>query len=154
MDCPRDVGIREIRPDELDALLALYDPHLHAEDAPLPDRAALATLWSEIVANPLLHYLVAEIGGQLIASCTLAITPNLTRGARPYGLIENVVTHDDFRRRGIATAVLGRALDIARERGCYKVMLLTGKKDPGVLRFYEKAGFSRDAKTGFVARWD
>ena len=97
------------------------------------------------------HYLVAETSGQLIASCVLIMIPNLTRNASPYGLIENVVTHKDFRRIGYGTQVLGKALDIAWERGCYKVMLLTGSKQEGTLRFYEKAGFKMSMKTGFIA---
>jgi hypothetical protein len=31
-------------------------------------------------------------------------------------------------------------------------MLLTGRKDEGIVRFYERCGFRRDDKLGFVAR--
>ena len=98
-----------------------------------------------------MQVLVAELNGSLVASCTLAIIPNLTRGARPYGLIENVVTHVAHRRKGIGTCLLRHALQIAWERNCYKVMLLTGSKSKGTLQFYEQAGFRKGVKTGFIA---
>jgi GNAT superfamily N-acetyltransferase len=77
---------------------------------------------------------------------------NLTRGARPYGLIENVVTHPDWRRRGIGTRILKSSLELAWEQDCYKVMLLTGRKDEATLRFYQEAGFEAGVKTGFIAK--
>jgi ribosomal protein S18 acetylase RimI-like enzyme len=130
--------------------LELYQ-HLHASDAPLPDGPAIQAVWEEMLRDRRLCCLVVEDGGRLVASCTLVIIPNLTRGARPYGLIENVVTRADYRRRGIATRMLQHALEQAWEAGCYKVMLLTGRHDEATLRFYEKAGFRRGVKTGFVA---
>lgn len=146
-----DIHIRLIEKDELPKLLELYE-HLHEKgDAPLPPQEQLEPLWDRIVANPMLHYFVGETDGRMVASCTMAIVPNLTRGARPYGLIENVVTHRDYRKRGYGTRILQHALQVAWERGCYKVMLLTGRKDEATLRFYEKAGFKRDIKTGFIA---
>jgi GNAT superfamily N-acetyltransferase len=87
----------------------------------------------------------------LVSSCTLTIIPNLTRGARPYGLIENVITDQGYRGRGFGTRLLRHALQVAWDRDCYKVMLLTGHKDEGVFRFYEGAGFRRGVKTGFIA---
>ena len=143
--------VRLVRKDELVKLLELYI-HLHeAGDAPLPPDDQLARLWNEIMDNPMLHYLVGEADGKLVSSCTLAIIPNLTRGARPYGLIENVVTHRDYRKRGFGTRTLQHALQIAWDCDCYKVMLLTGSKQESRLRFYEGAGFKRGVKTGFVA---
>ncbi|MEM7342850.1 MAG: GNAT family N-acetyltransferase [Chloroflexota bacterium] len=143
--------VRQIRADEFPQLITLYQ-HLHPDDAPLPEADTLSVLWADILANPLLHYLVIELDQQLVSSCTLAITPNLTRGARPYGLIENVVTHQAYRQRGLGQAVLHKALEIAWQADCYKVMLMTGSKEPGTLRFYEKAGFNREEKTGFIAK--
>ena len=142
--------LREIAGDELSALLFLY-AHLHPDDAILPLGEA-APLWETLRQDPNQHCLGAYWNGSLVATCTLVVVPNLTRGGRPYGLIENVVTHPDYRRRGLGTAVLKHALQIAWEHGCYKVMLLTGSKNEATLRFYEKAGFERGVKTGFVAR--
>lgn len=62
--------------------------------------------------------------GGLVASCTLTLTPNLTRGCRPYGVIENVVTDVGFRKRGFAKAVLEKALAFCWSSNCYKVMLM------------------------------
>lgn len=145
-----NLQIRTIRPDELPALLSLYE-HLHAADEPLPDAATVAQVWNELCNDPKLHCFVATADDAPVASCILIIIPNLTRCARPYGLIENVVTHAEYRRQGIGTALLQHALTIAWEQNCYKVMLLTGRKDEGVFRFYEKAGFQRGVKTGFIA---
>jgi GNAT superfamily N-acetyltransferase len=119
------------------------DPELQAD--------RLNSLWEQIYPNPNMHYIVADLEGQLVASCVLVIIPNLTRNARPYGLIENVVTHPHFRRKGYGTKVLRKALQLAWERNCYKVMLLTSSKEERTLTFYEKAGFKRGVKTGFIA---
>ena len=79
----------------------------------------------------------------LVSTCYLNITQNLSRNLRPYALIENVVTLAEHRQRGYGTAVLQVAMEEARSRGCYKVMLMTGSKRESTLRFYEKAACMR-----------
>lgn len=140
--------IREAVASDLDALLMLY-LHLHETRVP-EDGARLQAAWAQIMADANRHLLVNEQDGQIVASCDCVIVPNLTRDARPYALIENVVTHADYRRRGCATACLNRAREIAREAGCYKIMLMTGAKDPGTLEFYRRAGYDNKAKTAFI----
>jgi GNAT superfamily N-acetyltransferase len=142
--------LRAIRPDELSSLLDLYR-HLHPNDPALPADFDVEGHWQRICANPLLHYFGAEVEGVLVSTCTLTVIPNLTRSAKPYGVIENVVTHPEFRRRGIGTSLLRFTLQFAWAHDCYKVMLLTGRMDPTTLRFYERAGFKAGVKTGFVA---
>jgi N-acetylglutamate synthase-like GNAT family acetyltransferase len=142
--------IRTAQRQDLPRLLALYT-HLHEDEPLLKVDRRVAGLWDEIMANPWLCYVMGEVDEELVSSCTLTLVPNLTRGARPYGLIENVVTHPDQRKKGYATAVLRHALQVAWNHGCYKVMLLTGSKKEETLRFYENAGFKRGVKTGFIA---
>jgi len=146
-----EIQFRLIRADELASLLDLYR-HLNSDEPPLPAADVLDQVWGSFLNDPKIACLVGEMEGQLVASCTLVIIPNLTRGARPYGLIENVVTHADYRQKGIGSALLRHALGLAWEQDCYKVMLLTGRKQAETLRFYEKAGFKRGVKTGFVAK--
>jgi GNAT superfamily N-acetyltransferase len=147
---PLPLRVRQFIEEEPDALLELYR-HLHPHDpAPQAD-AHTRAVWRQIRADPNLLHFVAEVNGVPTATCTLTIVPNLTRGARPYGVVENVVTHPEFRRRGLGSAVLKAACEQAWRRGCYKVMLMTGRTDPGVGAFYAAAGFVAGVKTAYVA---
>lgn len=139
--------IREATGGDLDALLSLY-AHLHEEERPQPDRANRA--WQAILADRGHHIFLGLEDGRPVSSCVLAVIPNLTRNARPYGLVENVVTHPDFRGGGRATALLKHAAQAAAQADCYKVMLLTGRKDEATLRFYRGAGFRSEDKTAFI----
>lgn len=140
--------IREIRANDLDGLLALYT-QLH--DEPVPEQTPdLLALWEQILYSPDHHIIVAEEEGTLVSSCVLVVVPNLTRRQRPYGLIENVVTHEAFRKRGFASACLAFAKELARKAGCYKLMLMTGSKEEATLGFYREAGFNSEDKTAFV----
>lgn len=143
--------IRELTIAELVDLLELYR-HLHAKDDPRPPRVEVESLWNAIHKNHDLKYFGLFVQGRLASSCTLAIVPNLTRACRPYGVIENVVTHADLRRQGYGLAVLRHALTWAWKKNCYKVMLLTSRQDKGTLAFYEKAGFDEKAKQAFLAK--
>jgi GNAT superfamily N-acetyltransferase len=142
--------VRPVVPDDLAGLLALYR-HLSADPEPDPQRAEAA--WRSLLSSGLTTVFVAESEGRLVASCTLITVPNLTRGARPYAVIENVVTHADHRRHGLGRAVLDAALAAARSAGCYKVMLASGSPREETLRFYERAGFTRGGKTFFEVRF-
>lgn len=138
--------IKKAEFDDLTQILALY---AQLGKNPIPPVLPTA-LWAQILAQPNHHILAAWEDGRIVSSCTLSIIFNLTHGGRPYALIENVVTDKDFRGRGLATACLARAREIAEAAGCYKIMLLTGSKKEETLRFYEKAGYNRGDKTAFV----
>jgi GNAT superfamily N-acetyltransferase len=143
--------IREIRESELSELLALYQ-YLHESDDPLPEFDIVEGIWKQIQADPNLKYWGVFVDGRLVSSCALCIILNLTRGCRPYGVIEQVVTHIDHRRKGYGKAVLKAALSYAWSRNCYKVMLLTGRKNEATYQFYESVGFDRHSKQAFLAR--
>ena len=78
------------------------------------------------------------------------IIPNLTRNIRPYALIENVVTNEEYRGKGYATECLNYAKEIAIKNNCYKMMLLTGTKNENTLAFYKSAGYNSDDKIAFI----
>ena len=119
--------VRLIRQDELNGLLKLYR-YLHP-DEPENDRdSALNDTWNSIYNDPSHHYVVVEVADRIVAACNIAIIKNLTHNLRPYGLIENVITDPNYRKKGYATRALAMAVEIAKQHHCYKVMLLTGSK--------------------------
>ena len=142
--------IREVGINDLDSIQELY-LHLH-ETEKLPDSYELRSIWKKVIADENYHILVGEIDGKVISSVTLVVIPNLTRGAKPYALIENVVTHTDYRGKGYAKLLMQEASKIAEASGCYKIMLLTGSKKELTLRFYENCGFNCNDKTAFI-KW-
>jgi len=144
-------GVRALTHPDLSQLLELYR-HLIRNDAPLPDADTVDKVWSESLSNPRMRHFGGFKGDVLVSACTICVVPNLTRGCRPYALIENVVTAADVRRQGWGRAVLDAAISFAWSQNCYKVMLLSGRKEEAVIRFYESAGFRSDEKRGYVIR--
>lgn len=140
--------VREARSEDLQGLLELYT-HLHEKSIP-PITGQVENVWKKILTNPDHHVIVAEIDGRIAASCTLVIVWNLTHNVRPFGLIEYVVTHKDYRKRGCGAAVLRYARELCLKNDCYKRMLITGSSQESTLRFYERAGFSSAGETAFV----
>lgn len=142
--------IREANRDDLNSLLELY---LYLHEDSIPDQSEhLSRTWEQIINDPNHHIIVNEVDGKIVSSCVCVIIPNLTRNVLSFAFIENVVTHKDYRRRGLAQECLNFARDIALKENCYKMMLLTGSKDQNTLRFYEKAGYNSTEKTAFFQR--
>jgi len=97
----------------------------------------------------MLHYFVAKVDGLVVATCNLTVVPNLTYNLQPYAVIENVVTHANYRRRGLGRLLMETAVSTAWDLGCYKVMLMSGAGRSEAHRFYESMGFDGDSKKGF-----
>jgi GNAT superfamily N-acetyltransferase len=144
-------NVRLIKFEELNGLLDLYK-YLNPDDPDMKGTEFIKALWKEVFNDPGRYYFVVEEDGLIVSSCTLMVMKNLTRSGRPFGFIENVVTHEDYRKRGYGTAILHKAVEVAKENNCYKVILLTGRKEENTLRFYEQAGFEKGVKTGFIMR--
>lgn len=140
--------IREATKDDLKEILQLY---LFLHETSVPEESEhLRKTWDSIINDENHHLIVCEIDGRLVASCVCVIIPNLTRNVRPYAFVENVVTHEAYRKKGYATACLDYAKQIAKDNDCYKMMLLTGSKREETLNFYRNAGYNSTDKTAFV----
>ena len=140
--------IREACYEDLHEILELY---LCLHETAIPEESThLEQTWDAIMNDKNHHLIVCEVDGEIVSSCVCVIIPNLTRNVRPYAFIENVVTHREYRGKGYATDCLNYAREIAKENNCYKMMLLTGSKEPETLNFYRKAGYNSSDKTAFI----
>ena len=142
------MDIRTAHKDDLLQLLELYT-QLHTNTMPQRDEK-LEKLWDSILADPNHYIVIGVVDGLIVSSCVLVIVPNLTQQQRPYAFIENVITHTNYRNRGYASEVLHFARDLAVQKKCYKIMLMTGSQVESTWRFYEQAGYNRTDKTAFI----
>lgn len=140
--------IREITDTDYEGLMKLY---MQLHDNPFPQKdTSMKKLWETILQDDNHHIIVAEEEGQIVSSCVCVIIPNLTHNQQPYAFVENVITHEAYRKQGLATACLNYAKEIAIREHCYKMMLLTGSKKASTLEFYRQAGYNSDDKTAFI----
>ncbi len=142
--------IRTAKPADFERILELYR-QLQPSDPILSDGADRAA-FDEILRSRWLHLFVLEDEDRIQSSCYLNVIPNITRSARPYAVIENVITDAAARRKGYGRSVVGHAIEQAWAAGCYKVMLLTGSKREATHAFYRACGFSGDLKQAFIIR--
>ena len=65
--------------------------------------------WAKICCDEKYHIIVAEENEKIVSSCVCVIIPNLTHNFRAYAVIENVITDENYRKKGYATACLNYA---------------------------------------------
>ncbi len=141
---------RRLTETDLESLLALYR-QLQPEDDPASVEDS-KIVWREIENNPNIHYYGAIDDGKVVSSCYAVYVPNLTRNNRGLCLIENVVTDQAYRNRGLASKIIDMAVSYAKEMSCYKVILQSGTAREDAHRFYEKMGFDGNSKKAFDMR--
>src|SRR6202048_1852563 len=125
---------------DLASLLDLYRLAEVSSSAEPIERAE--QIWLEMLSHNGVEVFVSTVEAQIVATCMLITAPNLLRGGRRHGFLENVVTHPEFRGQGHGRAVVDAALAAAWTKDCYHVLLQGGRKDPRVHRFYQRCGFA------------
>jgi GNAT superfamily N-acetyltransferase len=142
--------LRLARREDLAGVLALYR-ELRPDDPQLSTLEAKVALQA-ILEDATLNLIVCEHDQVLVATCMLAIIRNLASGARPFAVLEHVVTLAAFRRQGFARMLLRYALELAWSQHCCKVVLLSGAERAEAHALYESVGFRGDIERGFVAK--
>lgn len=140
-----EITVREAAKTDLDGILALYS-QLY-DKAITPDENIIFS-WEKLMSYDNIHMIAAEQNGVLISTCCCTIIPSITHNARPFALVEYVVTDKSHRRTGAGKACLDYAKQLAIKQNCYKIMLITGRE--AAHAFYKSCGYKSDGKTAFV----
>jgi GNAT superfamily N-acetyltransferase len=79
--------------------------------------------------------LVAALGNEVIGMCSVQTLISTSEGG-PVGLAEDVVVRNDFRGKGVGTALLSRIFSWCEEKGMTRVQLLADRDNQEALYFY------------------
>ena len=150
-----DIRVRLAGPEDAQQLCQLYvelaDGRVDALPAG-PDE--VRRLVEELCTEAGRRLLVAELeDGQLGGTADVTIVTNLTHAGRPWAVVENMIVGSRHRRSGVGRALMDEAVRQARQAGCYKLQLMSGKHRVEAHEFYERVGFERAAE-GFRVYFD
>lgn len=126
----KDVSVRLYQASDKDDVIALWE-------AAFPDDPP----WNkpvDIIRNKLSHqpdwFFVCHCDGQLVGTVIASYD-----GVR--GWVQKVASHPDYRRRGIASALMSTAEQTLRNAGCPKLNLQTRTENSKAIAFYKEAGY-------------
>jgi GNAT superfamily N-acetyltransferase len=106
------------------------------------DAGAGAALWSRLQAAGGV-VLLAQAGGLVVGTLTFFVLPLLAHGGRPSMVVEDVAVDESAQGLGIGRALMNAAMEIAGQRGCYKLALSSNLKRHAAHAFYEHLGLQR-----------
>lgn len=84
-------------------------------------------------------YLIAKKESNIVGICTLVVKDNLHY--LKVAIVDELIVDENYRNQGIGKMLLDRAVDIVREKQCFKIELHSGIKRVDAHRFYESNGF-------------
>ena len=122
--------VRVDRPDAVHAAAHLFDK------APREDAIA------RFLAEPNHHLLIAYDGKDPVGFVSGVELTHPDKGTEMF--LYELGVDDAHRRRGIGRALVRRLGDLARERGCYGMFVLTEADNEAALATYTFGGVARD----------
>jgi len=137
--------VRAATEDDIPRILELYyelatiDSQAEMDWAPSLDNCR--QVFNAIRNMPGYELLVAEDEGTIVGTMVLLIMPNLSNGASPWTLVENLAIDAKYQRRGLGRLLMDYAIVHAKKAGCYKISLSSHKERRNAHKFYRSLGF-------------
>lgn len=133
---------------DCDALVRLQRAFAEERPRGAPPEIDFATATRRLLVDVAAEYVVAAEGGELLGYIALRYRVSTWfRGDE--GELEDVYVAPEARRRGVARALVGFALDRARARGCASVGLHTNERNVAAVDLYRSLGFATES-----THWD
>lgn len=136
-----EIVVRAQEPADAEAIAAIFGcPGVVAGTLQLPLRSVAAARERAAQASPDIHRLVAELDGGVVGALGMHVE---TTPRRRHCAGIGMGVRDDCQRRGVGTALLAAALDLADNwLGLRRIELEVYVDNGAAVRLYEKHGFA------------
>ena len=94
----------------------------------------------ESLDDPGCHIYVTEIDGRLAGFIELRVFPDFVEG-QPIAIIQNLIVAEAYRRLGVGSRLMQRAIEEAERLKTIEVHVWTEFDNQGAIDFYTKHGF-------------
>jgi GNAT superfamily N-acetyltransferase len=144
-EAPRGVRVRQATSRDWPAVATLLAELGRPEALGTGDEASLREVFVRYVERPDTEALVAEFDGRVVGFVDMEYRTRLNF-ERPQAWIPDLVVGEVDRSRGVGSALLARAEELARERGCWGMSLESATWRTDAHRFYLREGWSDSGK--------
>jgi GNAT superfamily N-acetyltransferase len=139
------VQIRDAGQQDWPAVASLLEQLGRPRALDTEEEAELRRVYLEFLDRPDTSALVAEDDGRVVGFANLLLVPRMNFGG-PQAWIPDLVVADPERGRGIGAALLARAEEIARDRGCWSVFLTSANWRTRSHEFYRREGWDQSGQ--------
>ncbi|MNZ90579.1 putative acetyltransferase [compost metagenome] len=139
------VVIKEI---ELESLHELGDLYQELMNHP-SDLNKMEQVFKVIKTDRRYILLGAFVDGELMGSLMGIICHDLIGDCKPFMVIENVVVSSRARRQGVGKKLMLAIEEIAQEKDCFYIILVSGEKRKEAHIFYESLGYRDEKVEGY-----
>jgi GNAT superfamily N-acetyltransferase len=134
--------VRQATVADLPSVLALYaQPAM--DNGKVLTIAQAEQLLAQFSHYPNYRLFVACKDDAVVGTFALLVMHNLAHQGTPSAIVEDVVVSEVHQSQGIGRDMMHHAMALAREAGCYKLVLSSNQKRERAHAFYESLGFQR-----------
>ena len=137
--------VREARPEDWPAVASLL-VELGRPDVRGEGEDRHRDLYERYLERPDSVALVAEDDGEVVGFLDLELRQRLNYET-PQAWVPDLVVAESHRSRGHGSALLARAVELAREQGCWSITLESANRRTDAHRFYLREGWTDAAKS-------
>ena len=128
------ITIRQAAPDDATELARMLD--LFDRMGATPEQVAVRMLACQSVLTAFL----AEMDGQAVGFACLRLVPHI-QGDEPYAELTDIHGDAQYRRQGVARALIARVEAAAQAAGASEVVIITGFDNEDAQAAYRAAGY-------------
>jgi len=143
------IHIRLATEEDIPKIIELYDELTittsQVEQRRSPSLDHYKRVFAEIRSDRRQELLVAEDQDEVVGTLVFLLAPNLSHNGTPWAFLENLIVTEKHRRKGVARSLLEYAVGRAREAGCHKAQLCSGKTREEAHQLYRSLGFEASA---------
>jgi len=134
----RYLFIRQIRKKDMSLVIEL----LQSISKYKPSKSEYTKIWNKFKNQKNIHSVVAITNNKIVGYGSIVIETKIRGGKM--GHIEDIVSHENYRKNGVGRAILDKLFVLAKKKGCYKVALQCKKHN---ISFYKKCDYKVNAIT-------
>jgi GNAT superfamily N-acetyltransferase len=135
------VEIRPVRRDELPVIVTLYNLIWTGSKSPVDIKTA-TSIYDGMKKHPENDLYAALLDGRIVGTFMVVVKkegPDLREA-----IVENLVVHPRYRRKGVGREMLDYIVTCCRQKGCRRVLVANREVREDLAAFYSVLGFERD----------